>query len=294
MLICGYKEKLLDKNILVVGGTGMLGKPVCDEFINRGWRVVVGSTNPEKAKEIFGEKAETVFCDVTDIESLRTAFENVDNVYLNLNSKLTEELYNKIEIEGTKNAAIVAAEKNIRRIGNISGASSRGVEGGVIYLDAKVKAERALMESGVPYSIFRPSWFYETLPTFIQDGKAVVLGDQPCEFGWLAAADYAHQVVNAYESDEAANKCFYNLGPEKMTMKQALAIYCEKKEPNLKPQTISFMMAKIASAMPGYEKLKVVIPFFEYFSSIDENVDPTETDELLGANKMTLKEWLEK
>lgn len=283
----------MSKNILVVGGTGMLGRPIVDRLIKEDYQVAVLTTNREKARTLLPESVEILEGDVTDIESLKKPIEGKDVVHLNLNSKITPELYQKIEINGCENVSKVAKEMGVQRIGYISGASSRGHKKGIIYLDAKVEAENRIIQSGVPYSIFRASWFYETLPSFIQQGRAVVLGKQPMKFGWLAASDYAEQVLQAYSKDEAANKCFYNLGPEKMTMLDALTRFCKICHPDLEPSELSFGMARMLSNMPGMEKLKLAIPFFEYFSENKEDVDTTETDNILGANKTSIEEWSE-
>jgi len=282
----------MSKRILIVGGTGMLGRPVSFEFLKSGFEVSVLSTNPEKAKNIFGDKVKVFEGDVTDPESLKPAMENQDAVYINLNSELDKTKYEQIEIGGTGNVAQAAKVAGVKRIGNISGASSHGEESGVIYRDAKVKAERKLIESGVPYTIFRPSWFYESLPNFIQMGRAVILGDQPMKFGWLAASDYAKQVVKAYQLETAANKCFYHLGPAKLTMEAVLEKFCDYHYPELKPEHVSFFQAKMFSKLPGMGKLKLAIPFFEYFETNNETADPTEANELLGANLTTVEQWV--
>jgi uncharacterized protein YbjT (DUF2867 family) len=282
------------EKILVVGGSGMLGLPLVNKFADAGFDVSVMSTNPENAKSKFDERIKIVEGDITKIDTLMVGFENFDAVHLNLNSKLDPDKYQKIEIEGTANACRAARERNLKRITMISGSSSKGIEKGIIFLDAKVKAETSLIDSGVPYTIFRPSWFYESLPYFIQNGNAIILGEQPMMINWLAADDYATQVVNAYKNENAINKCFYNFGPEKMTMMNALKKYCSEFHPDLKPQVMSFFKAKILSKLPGMEKLKLAIPFFEYFSTNDENVDSSETDKILGKNMTTLDEWMKK
>lgn len=281
----------MSEKILVVGGTGMLGLPVVKQLLTDGFDVSVLTTNNDKAKEKLPDQVNLIEGDVTNQDSLKKAIEGHSMVHLNLNAKMTPELYEKIEIGGCQNASLAAKELGVKRIGYISGASSKGEKRGIIYLDAKVEAENRIIESGVPYSIFRAGWFYETLPSFIQQGKAIVLGDQPHGYSWLSASDYAKQVSHAYKNEDAANKCLYNLGPEKMTMMEALARYCAICHPALKPEKLSFTMANMISHMPGMEKLKTVIPFFEYFSNNPETVDSAETDALLGANKMTIEDW---
>jgi len=279
--------------ILVIGGTGMLGRPVVEQLRKDNFDVSVMTTNIEKANRIFGNEVRIVMGDVTDEESLKRNLDGFDFVHINLNAQLDPEKYERIEINGTVNVARVSKNVGIKRISMISGASSKGVEKGIIYLDSKVRAEKALMNSGVAYSIMRPSWFFESLPLSIQQGKAVVIGKQPLKIGWLAASDYARQVSHAFQNEKAANKCFYNLGPEKMTMMEALEKYCAVCHPDLKPEVISFSKAKFFANILGIKELKAVIPFFEYFSEVDEDVDPSEANNILGSNMTTIDKWLE-
>ena len=174
----------------------------------------------------------------------------------------------------------------------ISNAVSKGIEQGVNFLDTIVKAERALIDSGMPYTIMRPSWFFESLPLFVRRGRAMIIGKQRSEFRWLAAGDYARQLSTALQTEAAANKCFYNLGPRKMSIKQALSDFCERHYPDLKVEEVSLTKAKIASKMPRLRKLKRSLPVFEYFSKVTEDVDPEEADRILGPNRTTFDKWI--
>lgn len=283
----------MEKKVLVIGGTGMLGGPVAARLKTDGFDVTIMSSNVDRARQLLGSEFDVVYGDVTDIESLKAPIDGKDFVYVSLNAELDPKKYESIEIDGTAYVAAVAASMGVKRIGMISGASSKGEEEGIIYLDAKVKAEKAVIASGVPYTIMRPSWFFESLPKFIQKGRAAVLGRQPFKRGWLAVSDYARQVSAGFQKDEAANKCFYNVGPEKMTMMEALKKFCARHYPDLEPEVVSFGMARFLSHMPGMSALKLAIPFFEYFSETGEDGDPSEANRILGANETTLDQWLE-
>ncbi len=283
----------MDSKILIIGGTGMLGLPVARRLKEDGLQVRIMTTNPDSAKKRLGDEFELVRGDVTEAESLREPMTGMDFVYLNLNAQIDPKLYQEIEIEGTANAARIAAECGIKRIGTISGSSSAGEEEGIIYLDAKVKAERSLIDSGIPYTIMRPSWFFESLPGFIQGDRAGMLGKQPHKRGWLAVKDYAAQVSRAFRTDEAANKCFYNLGPQRLTILEALAQFCARHYPDLTPKSVPFAMASMLAAMPGQAALRMAIPFFKYFEDRPEDCSTAEADRLLGPNLTTLEEWLD-
>jgi len=283
----------MPKKVLVIGGTGMLGLPVARQLKQDGLEVTIMSSNPDTAREKLGEEFAIANGDVTSKDSLRQAIEGQEIVHINLSAHLQPEMYQSIEIQGTANVAEVSKELGIERVSCISSATSHGIAEGPIYLEGKVKAEQALISSGVNYTIMRPSWFFESLPIFIQSGQAGVIGKQPNKLHWLSADDYARQVSTALVTSDAANKCFYNLGPEPMTMMRALTQYCQRLHPDLTPQTISFDQARMFANLPGMGSLKTFIPFFEYFDSYSEQADSTEADKLLGTNKTTLSKWLD-
>lgn len=280
-------------NMLVIGGSGMLGQPVARQLAGDGFAVTVMSTNPDRARQALGDEFRVVYGDVTLPETLRAPLEGQGCVYINLNSKLDERRYHEVEIGGTANVARIAREMGVGRIGLISSATSHGEETGIIYVDAKVCAEHAVQESGIPYLVMRPSWFYESLPMFVRGTRAVVIGKHPLTRNWLSAADFARQVSQAFQGADTINKCYYNYGPERLTIMQALVRYCTAVHPNITPTSMSYMLARLASLAPGMSMLRKAIPFFKFFETSAENDDPSETDRLLGKNSQTLESWAE-
>ncbi len=279
--------------MVVIGGSGMLGQPVASQLAQDGFAVTIMSSNPQKAKNVVGEEFRIVYGDVTLPETLKAPLDGQRYVYLNLNSNLDERRYHEVEIGGTANVARISREVGVERIGLISSATSDGEEVGIIYVDAKVRAEYALQESGIPYVIMRPSWFYETLPKFIRGSRAVVIGKQPLKRNWLSAEDFARQVSRAYLSADTTNKCYYNYGPERLTIMEALIRYCNAVHPNITPTSMSYTLARVTSLLPGMNMLQLAIPFFKFFETSREDDDPSEANRLLGKNSQTLEEWAE-
>ena len=68
----------IDKTILVIGGTGMLGKPVAQQLKADGFNVRLLVRNPEKARKLFGDGYELIQGDVDNISSLGAALTDVD------------------------------------------------------------------------------------------------------------------------------------------------------------------------------------------------------------------------
>ncbi len=277
--------------ILVIGGTGMLGKPVATRLAGDGFDVTVMSTQPEKAAANLGNHIRVVDGDVRRPETLTAALTASDAVYISLNAEGDPEKLRSIEVEGTAAVVRVARDCGVRRLMMISSSNIGEGQPRSAYSDAKLTAERSLIDSGIPFTIFRASWFFDALPMMIEKGGGRLLGHQKLPLGWLAASDYARQVAAALRTDSAANQLFYCLGPEKMTMLDAARRYCVLRAPQVKPQEVPFWQAKMAAALPGMEILRHIIPFFEYMEKAHEDVDPRPANALLGPNTTTLEEW---
>ena len=70
-------------------------------------------------------------------------------------------------------------------------------------------AEDIIVNCGMPYTIFRPSWFMESLKFFVRGNSLSIIGKQQNPLGWVAAEDYARMVSAAYKTDDAKNKKFF-------------------------------------------------------------------------------------
>jgi len=212
--------------------------------------------------------------------------EGCDGVHINL-SNLDE---------GEAAKAIVAAAKKseIKVISMISGSTVSEENRYFQMIDRKFRAEQELINSGIDYMIFRPSWLYESLPLMVRDGKAMMMGKQPMLFHWAAADDLGRMVATAYTKPEARNKIFYIHGPKAYLFKDILTEYCKKRHPGIKKiSSTPFGVLKIIGFMTGNNMLKDVVKMFQYFEKTKELGDPAETNKLLGKPEITLDKWLE-
>lgn len=283
------------KKIAVVGATGMLGAPVAKKLKEDGFEVKIAARNPEKAKKMFPDGYEIVKVNVLDWVSIKEALEGCDGVHINLQGGSDKNGPMKIEFGGTVNIVNAAISNKLQRVTFISGISASKVE----YMSfppthAKIMAEDTIVNSGMPYTIFRPSWFMESLKFFVRGNSLSLIGNPPNPFGWIAAEDYARMVSAAYKTDDSKNKKFFVVGPEKYTMKQAAEIYAEIIDPKMKVKTMPVWQVKLIGAISFNAKLKSAANLMSFFEKFVENVDPAETNKILGAPKTTLKEWAEK
>ncbi|NWJ47554.1 MAG: NAD(P)H-binding protein [Chloroflexi bacterium] len=275
------------EKILVIGATGLLGEPVARKLKADGYTVRILSRSVEKAKAKYGANFEIAVGDVEDTRTLEAALRNCDGVHINLDGGQDPDL----ERRGVINIVEAAKKVGVKRLTYLSGASVCEENRWFAGTNAKYQAEAAITSSGLAYTIFKATFFIESLPRFVQGKRASVIGKQPSSWHWVSAVDYAEMVSKAYRSSEVAGKAIYVLGPEAYTLENALKIYCGTFSPNTAVSNLPMGMARLIALMSGNKELKQVLPFFNYTGKVRENGDSNAAKALLGRPFITLEEW---
>jgi NADH dehydrogenase len=146
-------------DVLVTGGTGFIGAALCRELDERGHDVTALSRSPGDAA--LPSSVETVAGDVTDPGSIADAFEGRDAVYnlvalSPLYDTRGDRTHDRVHLGGTEHAVRAAEEAGASRFVQMS-ALDADLGGPTAYLRAKGEAERVVRESGLDWTIFRPS-----------------------------------------------------------------------------------------------------------------------------------------
>ena len=223
--------------------------------------------------------------DVLKKNDLKHAIKGCDAIHITINTP--------DEDTAVQNIVTLAKSENIKRISYVSGATVCKENSWFTMVGNKYKAEQLLKSSGVPYMIFRPTWFMEFLDMMIQNGKANVMGKQPLKIHWISAKDFAMQLTKAYAIEASLNQEFYFYGPEKFTVKKALEQYIKVKHPSIKKvANAPFGFLKFIAFITGNKELKNIIPMFEYFEKTKEVGSSDDTNSLLGKPSTTLSDWL--
>lgn len=274
------------KKVVVLGGTGLLGRPVARRLQADGFEVRLLARNSEKARTLFGDSFEIVAGDVTDVASLERALEGNDGVHVSVGGAVDQ--------LSAENVAALAPRLGLERITYVSGSTVFEQNRWFPIVEQKLMAEKAIRECGVSYTIFCPTWPMEQLPRFVRDGRAAIIGKQPTPVHWFAADDLARMVATAYRREEAANKRLFVHGPEALTLKEALERYCRAFHPEI--ESVSVMpiwLARVIATVTRNEEMKFAVTLFSYFDKAGEMGDPTEAKRLLGAPTTTLDAWIE-
>jgi NADH dehydrogenase len=213
--------------VLVTGATGFVGPHVVHTLRARNLPVRALVRRPDRATRLVSWGAELAEGDVDDLVSLRAATAGVDAVvHLVSIIKGRPEAFDHVMKEGTRNVVAAAQEAGVGRIvlASALGLDERSKDA-VPYYAAKWEMERAVSESGIDHTIFRPSFIFGkdggVLPTFIRLARYAPItpivgpGTQRLQSIWID--DVAAFYADAIALPEAANRTFELGGPDAVT-----------------------------------------------------------------------------
>jgi len=142
--------------ILVSGGTGFIGRALARHLAADGREVRLLLRPSQSPRLPQGVRLEITVCSIKDERGLRAAMNGVDVVYHLIGAErmgLQADL-NHVDVEGTQALVNAAAQSGVKRFFYLS---HLGADRSSAYtvLKAKGLAENIILNSGVPYTIFR-------------------------------------------------------------------------------------------------------------------------------------------
>ena len=272
--------------MLVIGATGLLGRPVVNRLTAGGHALRILTRSAEKAQTMFGGAMEIAEGSATDIDDVRAAMEGCDAVHINL-SPATEHT--------ATSHVIKVANGRLDRLGYVSATTLSEENRWFDRVDVKMRTEELVRDSGLPYAIFCPTWVMETLQNFIRGGKwaMVVDGKNPPPLHFFAAADFGRMVAASYEDDRALGKRLYVYGPEGITLSDAMDRFAAACHPETRVIHLKVWQARLLARLIRNAELAEVTELIAYLDTAGEHGEPALANELYGAPAITLDDWFE-
>lgn len=211
--------------VAVFGATGKTGSAVAAKLLDRGHDVRAIVRDPSKAADLADRGAQLCVCDVNDEADVFTAVSGADGVYYC--SPMAGGYERPFDVEREWAGHLVNATKSaeVKHVVFLSAMGPESAPGSVL-IETKRMAERALAESGVPFTVLRPSMFMDNLATLPLDVLRTAGLAWPfaadAELQPVAAADIAEIAVRALEAGPT-NRAWDIVGPERMTISQMAA-----------------------------------------------------------------------
>jgi uncharacterized protein YbjT (DUF2867 family) len=262
------------KKIAVIGATGMLGIPVVEELVKAGFEVTALVRNPSSASKRLPSQIRIVKADASDLDSLKRGLEGIDAVYLSLSIAPGEKRDDfHTEAEGLDNILTAARACGIERIAYLSAMVQDGEPNGWWVIDVWRSAIARIKGCGIPYTIFYPSNFMETLPQRHVAGPLLtMIGRARHPNFWIAANDFGKQVALSLKTAEAANREYFIQGPQAMTYDEAGRTFAKYSSPRLTaiwiPLPIIRLLGAFSPAMNfNYNIMNTVLNYPETFKA---------------------------
>ena len=282
------------QTILVIGATGTVGGPVARQLRASGYYVRLLVRDVERAQSQLGSDFEYIAGQVEESEAVQRALAGCSGVHVSLQAGSNPADIERVEYRGAMRVVELAERSPGMHLSYVSGMFVGGQVGhGVLADQAKGRVEQAIQASGIPFTIFRPTYFMDNLPKHIQGKRAMVLGKQPHPLHLVAASDFGRMVSRAFQEPEAANKTFSIQGPEALTLVEALRIYCSILDPGKRVTTIPLSLMSLLDTLFLGKRMRRTVETMQALQRYGELGDPTDANRILGAPTITLRAWCE-
>ncbi len=217
---------------LLIGATGKLGHAITDLLLREGYPVRAMTRNPEKAEALRARGAEVIGGDLVNPASLREALKGVDVVISAAHSLLGRGRYASVHVDGTGHRTLIdlAREAGVKHFIYTS-ALGAAADNPSLFYRLKHATEQHLINSGLTYTILRPSAFMETHAheflgqSILEKGKTTILGRGESRINFVSVADVAHYAVLAMQDPMLHNAVLDIGGPDNLSRNAVAELY---------------------------------------------------------------------
>ena len=279
------------QKVAVIGATGMLGIPVVAELVDAGFEVTALVRNIERARRVLPAQTKLVQADAANPDSLQRGLAGQDAVYVSVSIAPSERKDDfHAEAEGLDNILAAARACGVRRIAYLSALIQDGDAKGWWVIEVWRKAIAKIKGSGIPFTIFYPSNFMETLPQRHGMGRFLALiGSARHPNYWIAAADFGKQVARSFALDDAVNREFVIQGPVPLTYDEAGRRFAQHTRPRRFVFKIPLWLVKALGTMSPAMDFNARI--MDAVLSYPEVFKAQKTWQMLGKPSTTIDEF---
>jgi uncharacterized protein YbjT (DUF2867 family) len=224
---------------LVVGATGYLGGAIVSTLAAQGRPVramVRPTSDPGRVENLKSVGAGLVEGDLKDRSSLDVACQGCTAVITTASTTISRQegdTLRSVDLEGQKRLVDAARAAGVSRYVYVSIYSSADREYPSPLTEAKRAVEAHLKESGLTYTILRPSFFMEVWLSPILgfdyvNAKARICGSGENPVSWISLGDVAKFAVASLDNPGAENATLELGGPQALSPLEVVGIFKER------------------------------------------------------------------
>lgn len=221
--------------VVVLGGSGFVGRHLCHQLAAEGYRVRVATRDRERAKE------QLILLPTVDVETVDvhepgqlSAFVRGADAVINLVGVLHDGRgkgsFQAAHVELARHTVAACRERGVQRLLHMS-ALNADVNGPSRYLRTKGEAERLVRESGLDWTIFRPSVIFGRDDSFLNLFALVLkfnpvmwLGSPNARFQPVFVEDVASIMVKALADRASFGQSYDLCGPRVYTLRELVRL----------------------------------------------------------------------
>jgi NADH dehydrogenase len=251
------------KNVLVIGGSGFVGRYLVNGLVARGCRVLAPTRRRERAKHlILLPTCDVVEANVHDDATLERLARGQDAV-INLVGILhgTQAEFARAHVELPRRIVAACEKTAVRRYLHMS-ALGADPNGPSMYQRSRGEAEQIVRASTLQWTIFEPSVIFGAEDKFLNMFghlarwlPVLPIGGAEVRFQPVWVEDVAAAFVNSLDNEATYRRTYELAGPRIYTLRELVryaAAACGHRRPVLKlPDAVARLQARLMELAPG-------------------------------------------
>jgi uncharacterized protein YbjT (DUF2867 family) len=281
----------VERKILLLGGSGFIGKQLAYSLANQGWQVTVPSRRPHRNRALLVHpNIRLVEANIIDPARLRELCEG-QHAAINLVGILHERRrgdFRRFHVDFIKTLVEAASTAGIKRLLHVSALGANQATGSSLYLRSKGEAENLLHTFGqrdLQVTSFQPSVVFGKDDDFINRFAGILrwyvgLFPLACADSKLApvfVGDLVRRIIATIDDRDSYSKRYPVCGPEIFTLREILELIIDTLDLPVKilplGKGLSRLQALILQNLPGK-----LFTMDNYRSLQTDNVCPDDGD----------------
>ena len=254
-------------SLLIIGGTGTLGRQIVLQALTKGYQVRCLVRNFRKASFLKEWGAELVYGDLARPETIPPCLRGITAVIDASTSRATElDSLKKVDWEGKLCLIEAAKIANIQRFIFFSAQNVEQFEN-IPLMKVKNGIEIKLKESGIPYTIFRLTGFYQGLieqyAIPILENLPIWVTNENTYISYMDTQDIAKFCLRSLQIPQAKDQTFFLSGSKGWVSSEIITLCEQLAGQEAKVQKVPLFILKLFSRFFG---------FFEWGQNISDRL----------------------